>query len=209
MRPLHLKLEIDVREQDGSCSRRCITVKHFQLDEGTGQVVLGAHCATSGQFEQFSSAWIEGCLDPATGMAVEDLPALLLARYSASRQGRIEHLSQQLASELAVLLAVGSADRLLQGSEKALIASFLHRHHQPMPGVEPLSEAEISAALRWLSPPDAEQLASAAEALASRDRAWLEQLYGLCLALVDVRAAREGDEQSALDLLRTRWFAPG
>jgi hypothetical protein len=209
MRPLHLELEIDVREQDGSCRRRRITVKHFQLEEHTGQVLLGAHCASSGQFQQFSGACIEGCRDPANGMAIDDLPALLLARYNASRQGRIEHLSQQLASELAVLLAVGSADRLLQRAEKELMASFLHRHHQPLPGVEPLSEAEIATALRWISPPDAQQLARAAEALASRDRAWLEQLYGLCLALADVRPAREGDEQSALDLLRARWFAGG
>jgi hypothetical protein len=209
MRPLHLELEIDYREQDGSCSRRRITVKHFQVEEGSGQVWLGAHCASSGQFQQFSGACIEACLDPASGMAVVDLPALLQARYNASRQGRIEHLSQQLASELAVLLAVASADRLQQRAEREQVAAFLHRHHRPMAGVEPLGEAEIAAALRWMSPPDGQQLAAAAEALASREPGWLEQLYALCLALADVRPAREGDEQAVLDLLQAHWFEPG
>lgn len=209
MRPLHLELEIAYLEEDGSSSVRQLTVKTFELQADGGQALLAAHCSTSGSFMEFHSSRIERCVDLASGEQVHDLPALLAERYACSRKGRLEMLEQHLGDELAVLLAVGHADRLLQSREQELIAAFLHPRQRPQNGAEPLSVAEIASHLRWLPQPSAERFEAAVESLAAVADEERRALLATSLEVADVREAREGGEQPALDRLQRRWFGLG
>jgi len=209
MRPLHLELEIDYREDDGSSSVRRLIVKQFELQAEGGQALLAAHCSSSSCFMEFHSSRIERCVELASGEQVQDLPALLAERYACSRQGRLERLEEALAEELAVLLSLGHADQLLQSREQELIAAFLHPRQPQRPGAEPLTPAQIASHLRWLSQPTPERFAAAVELLAARASEELQILFATCLEVVDVRAAREGGEQPAIDHLQARWFRRG
>jgi len=209
MRPLHLELEIIYREGDGRSSVRRLIVKHVELQAESGQALLAAHCGTTNCFMEFHSSRIERCVELVSGEQVQDLPALLAERYACSRQGRLEMLQEALAEELAVLLTLGHADRLLQSREQELIAAFLHPRQPQRPGAEPLTPAQIASYLRWLPQPTAERFAGAVERLAGRASEELQNLFATCLEVVDVRAAREGGEQPAIDHLQARWFGRG
>jgi hypothetical protein len=60
-----------------------------------------------------------------------------------------------------------------------------------------------------LSQPTPERFAAAVELLAARASEELQILFATCLEVVDVRAAREGGEQPAIDHLQARWFRRG
>ena len=208
MRPIHLELEISYREADGSCSRRRLTVKQFSLEPASSQVVLAAHCRSTRVFAEFQSSHIEQCRDALSGEEVADLAAWISERYACSRHGRLETLQQALSAELAVLLTLGHADRLFQRREQELIAAYLHPRQPCRDGAEPLTPAEIASHVRWIPLPSDEGFAAAVEALAAAPPAEREALFNTCLALADVREAREGGEQPAIDRLQRRWFGP-
>lgn len=206
MRQIHLELEILYREDDGSSSRRRLTVKRFGVESDGSEVLLAAHCSRTRAFGEFHSSRIVQCLDALSGEAVDDLPAWISARYACSRQGRLETLQAELRSELAVLLTLGHADRLLQRREQELIAAYLHPRQPRRAGAEPLTPVEIASHLRWIPQPTSEDFEAAVEALAAADRAERQRLFSICLAVADVREAREGGEQPAIDRLQQRWF---
>jgi hypothetical protein len=209
MRPLHLELEIAYRDAAGTTSRRRLTVKQFALGPEEGEARLAAHCSLSGSFLEFPLAAIEACVDLGSGDPVDDLPAHLLACFARSREGRLEQLERHLADPLAVLLTIARADRLLQAREQELIAAYLEPRQPVNQGVEPLTGVEIARRLPWLALPEPERFSAAVEALAAAPAAEREALLATCLAVADVRLAREGDEQEVLDQLQARWFPPG
>ncbi len=206
MLPIHLELEISHREADGSCTTRRLTVKQFSLEHDGRQVRLAAHCSSTRAYGEFHSSCIEQCLDVLSGERVDDLPAWIGERYACSRHGRLETLQQELSAELAVLLTLGHADRLLQRREQELIAAYLHPRQPRRAGAEPLTPAEIASHLRWIPQPTHEGFQAAVELFANADLTEREILFSTCLAVADVREAREGGEQPALDLLQRRWF---
>jgi hypothetical protein len=207
LRPIQLELEISCRDADGSCQERRILVQYFELIDGGSQALLSGHCASRGPFTDLRTAQIERCVDPASSAVVDDVVALLQARYARSLQGRLESLEAELAAPLAVLLALANGDQLLQRGEKNLIAAYLHRHQPAGEGIEPLHADEIARHLRWIQPAGAEALGAAVEALAAAPEFVRTELLELCLAVADVREAREGEEQPLIDRLQQRWFS--
>lgn len=203
--PIQLELEIDHRDDDGQYRSRQLSVRYFALASATGPARLVGHCSISGHGE-FHSDRISRCRCLTSGETITDLPRLLVDRFARSREGRLEALWRQRADELAVLLAMAHGDSLLQSREKELIATYLQERQPHTPGAETLSRGEITLALRWLVPPDRERFLAAVEALAGWPPEPLADLHSLCVALADVRQAREGDEQTHLDLLQARWF---
>ena len=215
---LHLELEILYRDGalggdldgEGSASCRRITVKAVQLDAAGNPALLSAHCSLSGSFQDFATDRIESCLDLASGEPVEDIAALARSRYAQSRAGRLENLRRQFEAELTVLLSMGQADGLFQQREKELIATYLCSRQGELPPGEALRPPQLASQLAWLKRPSAQEFGAAVEALAAAEGGLLAELFATCLAVADVREAREGGEQPALDLLEARWFGgPG
>ncbi len=205
-RPLHLELEILYRESDGRRLERRITVKQFHAAHGGGGLVLSAHCSVSGGFEEFEADRIEHCIDLASGEPVSDLPVLLQQRYALSRHGRLEQLQRALGDELAVLLAMGRADALLQQEEKRLIAAYLCEHQPDQHPAAPFTVSELAGQLRWMASPTPSRFAAAVDRLAAAPSTQRLRLYALCETLADVKVGRQGLEQPSLDLLQQRWF---
>lgn len=203
---IHLELEISYRDAEGIASCRRITVKTVQLDADGQPARLAAHCSLSGSFQEFLTERIESCLDLSTGLPVADLPALARQRYSQSRAGRLDALRLLLGAELTVLLSMGQADGLFQQREKQLIAAYLCTRQAELQPAEAFSPAQLASQLAWLERPSAEEFGAAVEVLAAAEAPLRAELFATCLAVADVRAAREGGEQPALDQLEARWF---
>lgn len=168
--------------------------------------MLSAHCSVSGGFEEFEADRIEHCIDLASGEPVSDLPVLLQQRYALSRHGRLEQLQRALGDELAVLLAMGRADALLQQEEKRLIAAYLCEHQPDQHPAAPFTVSELVGQLRWMASPTPSRFAAAVDRLAAAPSTQRLRLYALCETLADVKVGRQGLEQPSLDLLQQRWF---
>ncbi|MEB3327036.1 MAG: hypothetical protein VKI39_04930 [Synechococcus sp.] len=208
--PLHLELEILYRDGEGRASSRRITVKAVQLDAAGNPALFSAHCSLSGSFQDFATERIERCLDLVSGEQVADPAALARSRYAQSRAGRLDALRSLLGAELTVLLSMGQADGLFQQREKELIATYLCSRQGELQPAEAFSPQQLASQLAWLERPSAVEFGAAVEALAAAETELLEELFATCLAVADVREAREGGEQPALDQLEARWFGgPG
>ena len=205
---IHLDLQIHYQDDDGTVAPRQITVKSVSLDAEGQPAELAAHCDLTGSFRRFARERITACHDPLSGEPVPDLPALLRQSYARSRAGRLEALQNDLADEITVLLHLGRADGVLQQREKELIATYLCERQQALDPLGSLPVLQLAAQIGWLEVPSRAAFETAAQQLAAAAPQQLQPLYALCVELADVREAREGDEQPALDHLQACWF-PG